>query len=171
MSEPQNTTSTGQIAFSSSVEDDRWHNQSGRDAFERWHFDALSDDGREALVIKFYDNYVFSPRYFRRSGNHNGRSITHEERCPAISFAYSLDGKIILQATNEFRAGEFSASDDGINCFIGGSSFRVDAAAYGSGFRIKVELMTARKRQIKAELEWLSRHGRLLSRITRARPL
>ena len=135
MAETQNTT--GPIIFSSCLKEDRWHNQSGSKSFERWHFDALSDDGREALVIKFYDNYVFSPRYFQQSRKQNGHPITHEERCPAISFAYSLDGKVILQATNEFRVGEFIASDDGVNCSIGASSFRIDAASYFSSYAVR----------------------------------
>ena len=52
------------VSFCSSLKDDRWHNLSGPNAFESWHFDAVSDDGREALVITFYDNYVLSPRFY-----------------------------------------------------------------------------------------------------------
>ena len=30
---------------------------------EWWYFDALSEDGRDAVVIIFLDNFIFSPRY------------------------------------------------------------------------------------------------------------
>ena len=34
-------------------------------AQEWWYFDALSDDCRDALVIIFFSNFIFSPRYNR----------------------------------------------------------------------------------------------------------
>ena len=49
-----------------------WHAQSGRNAFESWRFDALSDDGREAVVITFYDNYPFSTGYYENGKTAEG---------------------------------------------------------------------------------------------------
>ena len=155
MSEIQEIKSTRSIAFFSSLKDDVWHDQEGRNAFESWHFDALSDDGREALVITFHDNYRFSPRYFQqeRSKNANSSEVTH--RFPVISFAYSVDGKVVLRSANEFRRDEFSADKETVRCSVGGSSFRIDMAEYGSGYLIQIDLATARRRRIKAEIEWL----------------
>ncbi|MGI8555890.1 MAG: hypothetical protein ACR2LT_05995, partial [Pyrinomonadaceae bacterium] len=51
------------FSFASSVKDDVWHPKSSAGAYEWWYFDALSDDGKETLVIIFLDNFVFSPRY------------------------------------------------------------------------------------------------------------
>src|SRR5947209_12937869 len=124
MSENQDTRSTSSMAFCSSVKDEVWHDQTDPNAFETWHFDALSDDGSEALVITFHDNYPFSPRYFLKTRNGNGSSAS-KNRFPAISFTYSVDGKVELRSVNEFRMDEFSASKDGIDCSIGDSSFRV----------------------------------------------
>src|SRR5258708_27123007 len=61
-----------------------------------------------------------------------------------------------MRAVNEFRADEFSANQDGINCSIGRSSFRVEAAEYGPGFLLQIDLRTSRNCRLKADLEWLS---------------
>ena len=156
MSKIQNSKVTGPIAFFSSLKDDVWHDQAGRNAFESWHFDALSDDSREALVITFDDSYSFSSRYYRQERTGNGRSADGGKRYPAVTFTYSVDGKILMRAVNEFRADEFSANQSGIDCSIGRSSFRVDEAEYGPGFLLQIDLLTSRKCQLKAELEWLS---------------
>lgn len=125
-------------------------------AFECWHFDALSDDGREALVITFNDNYPYSPRYFRESKRGYTAMDASERRFPAVTFTYSVNGRIVLRAVNEFRSSDFSARRNGTDCSIGSSSFQLYAADYGSGIVIKLDLLTARKCRIEAEIEWLS---------------
>lgn len=154
MSDQQNI-STGELLFCSSVKDGRWHSQEGSHAFERWHFDALSDDGREALIITFHDNYPLSPRYFGQNKNTNDESSTARGKFPAVSFIYAIDGRAVVRTVNEFSFGEFAADEEN-GCSIGSSSFRVEAASYGSGYVLTIDLLTARKRRIKAELEWLS---------------
>ncbi len=147
------------VTFSSSLEDDVWHGQAGASAFESWHFDALSDDGREALIIKFHDNYRFSPRYLRQSKTVDRCPAI---RCPAVSLTYSVDGKIILRTVNEYSHDEFSAQKEGVGCTIGASSFHVEFAEYGSGFVVQIDLLTAGHRRILAEIEWLSVEADLL---------
>lgn len=151
---------TGDLAVFSSVKECRWHEQPGAQAFERWHFDALSDDGREALVVRFHDNYALSPRYFRQGVDANSDA---SGRFPAVSFLYAVDGKTVLRTLNEFGTGEFSAGGDDIGCSIGASSFRVKSAAYGSGFFLEIDLLTVRKRRVRAELEWLLVESDLLT--------
>lgn len=124
-------------------------------AFECWHFDALSDDGREAIVITFNDNYPFSPRYFRETKRGMFSSGTNE-RFPAVTFTYSVDGKIVLRAVNEFKWSEFSLNPDGTGCSIGGSSFCLKTTEYGAGYLVQLRLLTARKCRLEAEIEWLS---------------
>ena len=151
----QNTN--GGIGISSSLGRSRWQNGHGASAFERWHFDALSDDGREAVCITFYDNYVFSPRYYKNQNDRNEGNIGEPKRFPAVSVLYCVDGKIVLKAVNEFTQDGFSVSESsGFGCTVGRSSFRVEAASYGSGFIISLDLLTSAKRKIVAELEWLS---------------
>ena len=57
---------------------------------------------------------------------------------------------------NEFNGSAFSADKDKVQCSIGESSFREDAADYGSGYILRIDLITAGKRRIQAEIEWLS---------------
>ncbi|HVF46383.1 MAG TPA: hypothetical protein VNA17_02335 [Pyrinomonadaceae bacterium] len=120
---------------------------------EIWHFDALSDDGREAVVITFNNNYPFSPRAFRARQRANEESA---ETFPAVTFTYAVDGKIVLRAVNEFEASDCVSDEAAQACSIGDSSFRKNLAEYGSGFLLDVELLTPRKCRLKAEFEWLS---------------
>src|SRR5438094_8466785 len=112
--------------FCSSVKTDAWSARSTEKAFEWWYFDALSDDGREAVVIVFADNYVFSPRYAAPAESSN----QPPKRFPAISFIYSVDGKQIFRTVNEYSDRHFRANTAVAECTIGESSFHVDAASY-----------------------------------------
>ena len=137
----------------SSPSPDAGHEVAKRFSFERWYFDAISDDGREVLVLSFYDNYPFSPRYFdRRIGRGDDRMIRH----PAVTFLYSVEGKIVMEAVNEWGVDHFVTSGSDANCSIGDSSFRVEKAGYGSGYIVRIDMITARRRRIQADLEWLS---------------
>ena len=147
-------------SFISSLRDDVWHGRAGRHSFERWHFDALSDDGREALIISFYDNYPFSPRYFKSSPVADDDA--NAGHYPAVTFLYAVDGRIVMQAVNEWSVDHFSAMTDNVKCSIGESYFRVEKANYGSGYMVHIEAMTPRKRQIVADVEWLSIESDLL---------
>ena len=51
------------FSYSSSIAADVWHPKHDARGYEWWYFDALSDDGREAIVVIFLDNFIFSPRY------------------------------------------------------------------------------------------------------------
>jgi len=155
---PGDNPSAVPIAFSSSLQDDVWHEERGAGSFEAWHFDALSDDGRQALIISFYDNYPFSPRYYL-----DDRVLPSvSRRCPAVSLVYSVDGNIAVSAVNEFEPNEISPST-GIGCAIGKSRFTARSAEYGTGYVLDVDLVTSRKRHLTAELEWLSIEADLLS--------
>ncbi|MBK7393499.1 MAG: hypothetical protein IPI64_09415 [Chloracidobacterium sp.] len=146
--------SASQILVCSSISDDSWHNLAGPNAFESWHFDALSDDGREAVVIAFYDNYVLSPRF--QSNTNVPANVIHsgKHRFPAVSFVYSVDGRPVFNSINEYVEGDFHFGKDN-GCVVAGSSFRFDSAAYGEGFFVTVDVRTAGGRRIRAEMEWL----------------
>jgi hypothetical protein len=155
MSEILQKNTIADIAVTSSLLDSRWRDQPEPDAFERWHFDALSDDGREALIITFHDNFAFSPRYHRIEKGRDALPLLPMPKVPAVSLTYSVDGKALVRTVNEFRPNEIVASDDGTGYSIGESSFRIDSATYGSGFLLRIDLLTVRKRRVEAELEWL----------------
>lgn len=153
MSEDPGTNSTSP-SFISSLKDDVWHGRAYRHSFERWYFDALSDDGREALIIAFYDNYPFSPRYFNRRPEASPN--VNSGQFPAVTFLYAVDGEIIMQAVNEWTFDRFSARMDNVTCSIGNSDFSVDKARYGTGYVVHIDVMTSKKGHIEADLEWLS---------------
>lgn len=139
------------LAFTSSVAADVWHPQKEDKSYEWWYFDALSDDGREAIVIVFLDNFIYSPRYNRES-----RSIKGNERCPAVSFTYFVDGKIVYRSVNEFHHSDFKAELGTPRCSIGESAFRFDSESYGSGYSVTVSASLPGERRVIAELEWLA---------------
>lgn len=139
--------------FVSSVADDVWHRKSAAKAYEWWYFDALSDDGRDALVIIFLDNFIFSPRY-NRNNNADSASLI-----PAVAFFYYRDGKPLYRAINEFPAEEFSASEKTPHCRIGQCSFDFKSAPYGSGYLISIETPMHGNLRLRAQFEWLTVEG------------
>lgn len=146
------SASTDRFAFSSSIAADTWHPQKDPKAYEWWYFDALSDDHREAIVIVFLDNFIYSPRYNRDPQ----RAKETGERFPAVSFTYFADNKQIYRAESEFCAKDFAANENSPECQIAGSGFHFDSAPYGSGYIVNVNLPLSRNRTLRAELEWLS---------------
>src|SRR5438046_6073556 len=136
------------FSFTSSIAADVWSTKTNSKAYEWWYFDALSDDGRDAVVIIFLDNFIFSPRYNRRKAEwENEDSINNEtnqklkiknqkSQFPAVAFTYYRDGKPVYRAINEFDGDEFSASESEPSCRIGENFFRFESAPYGSGYLI-----------------------------------
>lgn len=161
----EENSSADNFRFSSSIADDVWHLKAGSKSYEWWYFDALSDDGREAVVIIFLDNFIFSPRYNRsaqtadfqspdaalRSENENPHSPL-----PAIAFFYYRDGKPVYRGINEFSPEDFSASKEKPFCQIGESFFEFKNAPYGSGYFLSVKANLIKNCRLEAQFEWLS---------------
>jgi carotenoid 1,2-hydratase len=155
---------TERFSYSSSIAADVWHPKQSAQAFEWWYFDALSEDGRDAVVIIFLDNFIFSPRY--NSPNRKINRIAEKlrrkknpqcQKCfPALAFTYYRDGKPKYRAINEFLPEEFSASQDAPSCRIGDNHFRLESAPYGSGYMLSVNARLRNNRNLKANFEWLS---------------
>src|SRR4051812_38362980 len=114
------------FSFASSIKEDVWHPKTNPKAYEWWYFDALSDNGKDAVVIIFLDNFIFSPRY-NKSANRNQETVvggqgpedskseiaideTNPEfkiqnpksGFPAVVFVYYRDGQPCYRAINEF---------------------------------------------------------------------
>jgi hypothetical protein len=152
MTMPAQKLATGKFAFSSSVEADVWHPEKPSGAYEWWYFDALADGGKEAVVITFLDNFVFSPRY----NTYSPADGSERRRFPAVSFVYYEDGKPLYRCVNEFSAGAFTASEETPECRIGESSFHFESAPYGTGYLISINAGLSGGRRLEANLEWLS---------------
>jgi carotenoid 1,2-hydratase len=159
------------FSFSSSVKADVWHPRSEAKAYEWWYFDALSDDGREALVVIFLDNFIFSPRYnktaqseefqipdsrFQTPNPQSQIPNPKSQRFPALVLIYYKDGKPVYRAINEFAPEDFAASTEKPFCRLGDSEFTFDSAPYGSGYLLKINATLRKNRRLKATLEWLS---------------
>lgn len=158
------TSTVGKIlqenfSFSSCVKSDVWHPEKDKNGYEWWYFDALSDDGKEAVTIIFLDNFIFSPGY--NSLNH--KNLFDENRkFPALAFVYYRNGKPIYRAINEFRADEFDADTQTPKCRIGESFFHFESASYGSGYVLEIKANLNKGRCLEAKFEWLSIESDLL---------
>ena len=163
------------FSFSSSIEADVWHPKEKSEGFEWWYFDALSEDERDAVVIIFLDNFIFSPRYNSQNKKRSAvrqqienklflrnRKDAIENKFPAVVFIYYRDGKPIYRAINEFTLEEFRASRTKPECRIGNNSFSFQSAPYGSGYLLSLDVMLRKKIRLKGNFEWVSIEGDFL---------
>lgn len=152
------------FSYSSSIAADVWHPKRDARGYEWWYFDALSDDGREAIVVIFLDNFIFSPRYnklieSRASGVGSGNpqsAASNPPRFPALVFIYYKDGKPLYRAINEFPSEQFFGDEKTPACRLGENEFKFETAPYGSGYLLKIEATLRKNYKLKARLEWLS---------------
>ncbi|MBL8182555.1 MAG: hypothetical protein JNL64_13195 [Blastocatellia bacterium] len=133
----------GGRVFISSKREDVWHRLVG-DAYERWSFNAISDDGREVVCISFYDHCPLSPRYYSND----------LRRVPVVEFLYSVGGKAVASAFREYSQAAFSEKQNGYG--IGPNNFRSSSADYGTGQLISIDLPISGGENVTAELEWLT---------------
>lgn len=141
------------FSFSSCVKSDVWHPEKDAKGYEWWYFDALNDDGNEAVVIIFLDNFIFSPDYNNLS---HKRLIKKDKSFPAVAFIYYKDGKPVYRAINQYKPDEFKASTKTPKCQIGDNFFHLETAPYGSGYILEINVNLRKKRILKARFEWLS---------------
>ena len=178
----QNTVAASEkFVFCSSLAADVYQNSHAPNAYEWWYFDALSDDGRDALTIIFLDNFIFSPRYNHAARKAAGGKPNHKNdkqtlsnlpeaaqnpgnsaldspltRFPALAFCLYRDGKPLYRAINEFSPAEFSAGAEFPACRIGASEFQFEATPYGVRYILNVAAALRGKRTLRASLEWLA---------------
>lgn len=139
------------FTFYSSTELDVWNGPKVGDAYEWWYFDALSDDGKDAVVIIFLDNFVFSPRY-----NHGGANAdSTRDPVPAVAFTYYRDGRPVQRVVAEYPVDQFEARSDKPTAKFGGCSFEFKEAPYGNGYVIDISMPLKRGKTLNASFEWL----------------
>lgn len=131
--------------FISCKDDDRWHRLSG-DGYERWSFNAISDDGRDIICISFYDHCPISPRYYTE------RNV----RVPLVEFTCTAGNERVVSTLTEFSPNSFTEITDGRGYSIGKNSFQIREIEYGTGHIIYLTLTTPNGQRISAELEWIS---------------
>lgn len=147
------------FCFNSSFADDVRHEIASPHGYEWWYFDAISDDGRDAVVIIFLDNFIFSPNYNKKTRQSvKGKDAAKEKKTlfPAIAMTFYRDGKPLYRAINEFRAEDFQASYDKPSCRIGKNRFEFEETPYGMRYFLHIEANLSGKSEIHAEFEWLA---------------
>ena len=152
------THTTGKVldkkfSVSSCIKSDVWHPEKKPAGYEWWYFDALSDDGTEAVVIIFLENFIFSPGY--NSINHKNNT-QNRQKFPALAFIYYRNGKPVYRTINEFSEDDFSADTKNPECRIGQNSFHFESAPYGSGYVLEIKQKLYKNRRLEARFEWLS---------------
>jgi len=103
-------------------------------AQEWWYFDAISDDGRDALVVVWYAGLPFDPEYgvgtlrhLKDPARHSApRALDHS----AISVSWYRDGKTIAYALNAYRAGAFAHRAEPFAVEVAGSRLARDPGGY-----------------------------------------
>jgi carotenoid 1,2-hydratase len=131
------------------VRDDVWHPDKLPRAYEWWYFDAISDDGTEAVVVTFLDNFVYSPRY-------NAKDGPEPRRFPAVSVTYFSKGRPVYRSVSEFSEEAFEAGTEHPRARIGSSSFEFQEAEYGLGYVVNVDCPLSSGRRMRGSFEWLS---------------
>lgn len=149
------------LRAASSIAEDVWHGPAPAPAYEWWYFDALSRDGRDALVIIFLTNFIFSPRY--------NRSVMEDLRqpqpaqsvasFPAIAVCFYRDGRPLFRALNEYSPDDFQADSTQPSCRIGQSAFRLIESGAEARYELTIEATLRRRRTLRARLEWKVNEG------------
>ncbi len=156
MIESANALSETKLALWSSTADGTWADQISGERHVRWHFDALSDDGREAMVIVFVAD---RPELSLLAST---AADSTEETDRTVFFSYFVDGKAICRASHKLS----SEVDIGNVFHLSGDAeephFVHTTAPYGSGYSVELDLKLENGGRLKANLEWLSVESNLL---------
>ncbi len=155
MIESAKALSETKLALWSSTAVGTWGDMKSCERHVRWHFDALSDDGREALLIVFVaDSPAFS------SPNPSYRSTVEADR--SVFFAYFVDGKAICRASHKMASDVVLGNVFRLSGIAEEPNFVHKTAPYGSGYSVELDLKLANGGRLKAELEWLSVESNLM---------
>lgn len=142
--------------FSSDLRDDIWHADAETGAYEWWYFDAVSDEGREALVVIFLADFVFSPRYNKAVAERlrSGAGATRPAQFPAVAFCLYRDGRPVWRAINEYTADDFAASRTRPECRIGQSRFQLETSGGNRSFQLAIDEPLRGGRRLKGAFTW-----------------
>jgi carotenoid 1,2-hydratase len=153
------------LRFSSSIDGDAWHGEARSPAYEWWYFDALSLDGRDALVIIFLTNFVFSPRYNRAVMESLRQPQTAHGivSFPAVAVCFYRDGRPLFRALNEYAPDDFQADAMQPFCRIGQNSFRLIESGSETRYELNIETTLRRSRSLRARLEWHVKEGNFVA--------
>ncbi len=148
------------IGVFSSLSPDTGQRGTARGFSQWWYFDALSDNGEDAVIVDFIATPAFSTDKDAKLPREQGSPI----RKPTVSFEYYRKGKLLYRAICEYSQDQLSSDPALGTCRIGDSYFELGSADYGSGYSLRLDLPMARGRRLKAGMEWLFIESDLLAR-------
>lgn len=142
-----------------------WRGSNAPAGYEWWYFDAISDDGRDVLVIIFLANFIFSPRYNRAAAEDQRKTnITDDARFPAVAVWLYRDGRPLLRAVREYERDEFEADTRTAHARIGRNEFRFRRTSDGSPYYdLNLDLPLRRRERLEAFFSWKVIDGDLLT--------
>jgi carotenoid 1,2-hydratase len=157
----ETTSKAERFRPSSSIAGDVWHGEATVPAYEWWYFDALSDDGRDALVIIFLSNFIFSPHYNRAAMESLRQPLQANSAAqfPALAVCFYRDGRPLFRAINEYGADGFLSSTTHPQCRIGHNTFRLIETGSVPLYELHIETTLRGQRCLQARLEWTMKEG------------
>lgn len=119
------------------LDPDRFFDSSVPGSHEWWYFDAIGDDGRDALVVVWYAALPFDPAY----GVATLKWLRDPARRPppwprdhcAIGLSWYRDGKTLAYALNAFRRDAFRCQVDPFQVEVAGCRLLRDEGVYRLG--------------------------------------
>lgn len=159
---------TDAFHINSNIHDDVWHADTQNPAYEWWYFDAVSDDGRDVLVVIFLTNFIFSPRYNQSTQIHHappydtGRETHSPPRFPAVVCCLYRDGRPLIRSITEHDAHDFTASTVTPACRIGDSSFEYMNDENNPRYELNLDIKLRAQRHLKAHFAWRTVEASLL---------
>lgn len=113
---------------------DRFFRLSEPGSQEWWYFDAVSQDGRDSLVIVWYAALPFDPLYGVAALKHLSDPQSHPAPDPldhcAIGLSWYRDGKTLAYALNGFRKSDFAYRADPFVIDVAGNRLGREANGY-----------------------------------------
>lgn len=153
MSEAVSSRSINKFSAFSDADAAIWHKDE-KDKYHWWYFDALSDDGSEAVRISFMTG--LTPEFLFDKNKRNAlKNQVDQNIRPQIAFTFFCGGKVKYSVNCELNSNEFNADEKRSTCNFGASKFEFEAAEYGSGHSIAINLPLNASHNIEAHFEWL----------------
>ncbi len=106
---------------------------------EWWYFDAISDDGRDAVVLVWYAALPFDPSYGVAALRHHKAPDRHPAPHPldhcAVGMSWYREGRTLAYALNGFRRAAFSHTAEPFSVSIAGNALERDT----DGYRLRID--------------------------------
>lgn len=133
-------------------------------SYEWWYFDAISYDGRTALVIIFYEGIPFSPQYNRAIQNVNNRQAS-PEYYPAVSISIYHQGEPVYYSLVEYRPEDVEFHSDAVSVKIGPHRFdqQIQNDKLNYSLSLREQQPNGDALEVDLEFEGLQTSGNLLN--------